>query len=404
MSALSQKKIRVILDTDANNEIDDQHAIAYMLFSGDVFDVEGIVSNRTFNGGGVDRHTEEAQRVVDLCGCGDLIRVRSGADKSYDEISDSVFASSFDGSGAVDLIIERAHARDTRPLNVVAIGKLTNVALALKKDPAIASKIRVVWLGSGPFDTSGGYNINNDRACDLVDMEGLRAATVLLADDVISAPPAEKQKRRGTGGLVYAFKVAGAKAETMANLDEVTRVAQKAADACHSIGMALTLCTVPQAGKPTFTLGDDEMEIGMGIHGEPGVSRRKLESAEKIVGEMMDRLLADLPLTAKNRISVMVNSLGATPPEELYISYRHVKKAIEATGATVVQPLVGRYATSMEMAGMTITCQRPRVQLRNTACHGFDGRGQSRQRPDSGFMVRCSRHAQGSDRENGFAG
>ena len=222
----------------------------------------------------------------------------------------------------------------------------------------MAETMRQADRGAGVlrlFGNYGGDVMNFDMAGDLVDMEGLRCTTVVLADDVISAPLAEKHKRRGTGGLVYGFKIAGAKAETMASLDEVTRVAQKAADACHSIGMALTPCTVPQAGKPTFTLGDDEMEIGMGIHGEPGVSRRKLESAEKIVGDMMDRLLADVALNAKSRVSVMVNSLGATPPEELYISYRHVKNAVEAAGATIVQPLVGRYATSMEMAGMTIT-------------------------------------------------
>ena len=165
MNGTEKDRVRVILDTDANNEIDDQHAIAYLLFSGDVFDVEGITSNRTSGGGPVDKHTEEAQRVVDLCDCASLIRVRSGADKSYAEIGDSVFCSSFDGSEAVDLIIERAHSRDARPLHVVAIGKLTNVALALKKDPAIASKIRVVWLGTGPSDTSGGYNFHNDREC-----------------------------------------------------------------------------------------------------------------------------------------------------------------------------------------------------------------------------------------------
>jgi dihydroxyacetone kinase-like protein len=222
----------------------------------------------------------------------------------------------------------------------------------------IAETMRQANHGGGVLRLYGNYGgdvMNFDMAGELVEMEDIRSTTVLVADDVISAKLEEREKRRGTGGLVYAFKIAGAKAETMANLDEVTRTAQKAADACRSIGMALSPCTVPQAGKPTFTIGDDEMEIGMGIHGEPGVSRRKLETAEKIVDEMMGLLLRDLALDAKSRVSVMVNSLGATPPEELYIAYARVTKILERAGATIVQPLVGRYATSMEMAGMTIT-------------------------------------------------
>jgi dihydroxyacetone kinase-like protein len=155
--------------------------------------------------------------------------------------------------------------------------------------------------------------------------------------------------------MVYGFKIAGAAAEAGLDLDGVTRVAQKAADACRSVGAALSSCTVPQAGKPTFQIGEDEMEMGMGIHGEPGVWRDKLRPADAIAEEMMDRLLADLPLAAGDRVSILVNSLGATPPEELYILYRIVKARLDAAGATVVMPLVGRYATSMEMAGVSFT-------------------------------------------------
>ena len=132
-------------------------------------------------------------------------------------------------------------------------------------------------------------------------------------------------------------------------------MAQKAADACRSVGAALSSCTVPQAGKPTFHIAEDEMEMGMGIHGEPGVWRDKLKTADEIAEEMMDRLLADMPLAAGDRASIMVNSLGATPPEELYILYRVVKRRLEAAGVTIVMPLVGRYATSMEMAGVSFT-------------------------------------------------
>ena len=222
----------------------------------------------------------------------------------------------------------------------------------------MAEAMRQAHGGAGVLRLYGNYGgdvMNFDMAGEFLEMEGISSTTVLLADDVVSAPPEESEKRRGTGGLVYAFKIAGAKAEEMADLQEVTRIAQKAADACRSIGMALTPCTVPQAGRPTFEIGDDEMEMGMGIHGEPGIWRDKLRGADEIAEEMLSRLLADMPLSAGDRVSVMVNSLGATPLEELYIVYRYLKARFDEIGTLVVLPLVGRYATSMEMTGMTLT-------------------------------------------------
>jgi dihydroxyacetone kinase-like protein len=222
----------------------------------------------------------------------------------------------------------------------------------------MAEAMRQANGGKGVLRLYGNYGgdvMNFDMAGDIVEMENIQSTTVLVADDVVSAPPDEKEKRRGTGGLVYAFKIAGAKADRMGDLRQVTETAQKAADACRSIGMALTACTVPQAGKPTFEIGADEMEMGMGIHGEPGVWRGKLKKASEIVDEMMAKLLADMSLSKGDKISVMVNSLGATPPEELFIVYRQVRKIIARLGAEIIMPLVGRYATSMEMAGMTMT-------------------------------------------------
>ena len=222
----------------------------------------------------------------------------------------------------------------------------------------MADAIRSADQGAGVLRLYGNYGgdvMNFDMAGDLVEFDDITCTTVLLADDVASAPPAEAEKRRGVAGMVYAFKMAGAAAEEGRDLDAVTAVAQKAADACRSIGAALSPCTVPQAGKPTFEIGETEMEMGMGIHGAPGVWRGELKPADAIAGEMMDRLLDDMPLTAGDRVSVMVNSLGATPPEELYILYRTVKARLEGTGATIVMPLVGRYATSMEMAGVSFT-------------------------------------------------
>jgi dihydroxyacetone kinase-like protein len=172
---------------------------------------------------------------------------------------------------------------------------------------------------------------------------------------VASAPPAERAKRRGVAGLVYAYKIAGAKADQGATLEAVTATAQKAADACRSVGVALTPCTVPAVGRPTFTISETEMEIGMGIHGEPGVRRGLMRPADAIAEEMLALLLADRPLRSGDRISILVNSLGATPPEELYIVYRYAARKLAALGVEIVMPLVGRYATSMEMAGLSLT-------------------------------------------------
>ncbi|MEM9047983.1 MAG: dihydroxyacetone kinase subunit DhaK [Pseudomonadota bacterium] len=223
----------------------------------------------------------------------------------------------------------------------------------------MAESMRAAHGGAGILRLYGNYGgdvMNFDMAGETVELEDDIASTnVLLADDVVSAPPEEAEKRRGTGGMVFAFKTAGAKAEEMADLAAVTEVAQRTADNCRSIGMALTPCTVPQAGKPTFTLGETEMEMGMGIHGEPGIWRDTLKPADEITDEMMDRLLADMPLSSGDRCSILVNSLGATPQEELYIMYRRAKAKLEGQGARTVMPLVGRYATSMEMTGATIT-------------------------------------------------
>ncbi|MBN8244085.1 dihydroxyacetone kinase subunit DhaK [Nitratireductor aquimarinus] len=223
----------------------------------------------------------------------------------------------------------------------------------------MAEAIRLADGGAGVLRLYGNYGgdvMNFDMAGEMAEMEhDIRTTTVLLTDDVVSAPKEEAEKRRGVAGMVYAFKIAGAAAERGDDLDEVTRIARKTADACRSIGMALTPCTIPQAGKPTFEIGEAEMEMGMGIHGEPGIWRDAIKPADEIAEEMLERLMADQPLAKGDRISILVNSLGATPAEELYILYRHAKQKLDALGVEIVMPLVGRYATSMEMTGATIT-------------------------------------------------
>ena len=212
--------------------------------------------------------------------------------------------------------------------------------------------------GAGVVYIYGNYSgdrMNFDMATEMADMEGITVKTVLVKDDVASAPPEEAGRRRGVAGMVFAFKVAGAKADQGGSLDEVVAVTEKALANIRTMGVALSPCTVPMAGKPTFSIGEDEMEIGMGIHGEPGAKREKLQPADQVAERMTNALLADMPLKAGDRLAVMVNGLGATPPEELYIIYRKAHDILTSQGIQIHRAYVGEYATSMEMAGASLT-------------------------------------------------
>jgi len=227
--------------------------------------------------------------------------------------------------------------------------------------PAVGDCIQAIKAADGGrgvlrlYGNYGGDRMNFDLAGELVEDDGIRTTTVLGCDDIASASPDEWRKRRGVAGLILAYKAAGAAAERGDDLDEVTRIAAKAVERIRTIGCAIYPCQVPGASEPTFTLGDDEMEMGMGIHGEPGIWRRKMVPADDIAREMVERLLVDLPQQHHERVWVLVNSLGATSLDELFIIYRKVKAELDRRGITVVRPLVGHYATSMEMAGCSVS-------------------------------------------------
>ena len=208
------------------------------------------------------------------------------------------------------------------------------------------------------YGNYGGDVLNFDMAAELAGMEDIEVRTVLVKDDVASAPPEEAGRRRGVVGMVFAFKAAGAKADMGGSLDEVVAAAEKTLANTRTMGVALSPCTVPLAGKPTFTSGDDEMEIGRGIHGEPGMKREKLQTADDIATRMTEAILADLQPRAGDRMAVMVNGLGATPPEELYVVYRKVHDILTGRGLHIHRAYVGEYATSMEMAGASLTFVR----------------------------------------------
>ena len=222
----------------------------------------------------------------------------------------------------------------------------------------IASAIRNADNGNGVLCVLGNYGgdvMNFEMACEIVGSEGIKTKTVIVADDIASANETEKSKRRGIAGMIFVFKVAGAIAETSASLDDVFKLASETNNNIRTLGVALSPCILPEAGKPTFEINDDEIEIGMGIHGEPGIKREKLKSANDLVDDLYKRIIYDSKLAANNNIAIMINSLGATPLEELYIISKRVNENLSNSKINNLKSYVGRYATSMEMAGMSIT-------------------------------------------------
>lgn len=214
---------------------------------------------------------------------------------------------------------------------------------------AINSGAGVLYI----YGNYGGDKMNFEMAAEMAEFENdIRVMSVIGKDDVSSADP---DIRRGVAGIFFVYKVAGAAADEMMDLDEVTRIAQKATDNVRTMGIALSPCTVPRVGHPNFEFGENEMEIGMGIHGETGLRRGKLTTAQEIVNEMMEPILADMKLAEGDEVAVLMNGLGATPLEEQYLAYRHVYEILEAKGIKVFHVYVGEFATSLEMAGMSIS-------------------------------------------------
>ncbi len=222
------------------------------------------------------------------------------------------------------------------------------------------------------YGNYGGDIMNFDMATEMADMEDIRVESYVAGEDVASAPAGEEHKRRGVAGIFYVYKCAGAAAEEGADLDEVKRIAEKAGSNVRTMGVALSPVIVPEVGKPSFTIGEDEMEIGMGIHGEPGIRRGKLLPADEVVSEMMDKILPDLPYRSGDEVSVLMNGLGSTPKEELYVAYRKVAEILKAHGVSVFKVYVGEFATSLEMAGFSISILKLDDELKNLLGKGAD--------------------------------
>lgn len=222
----------------------------------------------------------------------------------------------------------------------------------------IFEAIKAVDGGAGVLLIIKNYTgdvMNFELAAELAAAENIQTASVVVNDDVAVEDSLYTQGRRGIAGTVFVHKIAGAKAEAGGTLAEVKAVAQKVADNVRSMGMALTPCTVPAAGEPSFTLAEDEVEIGIGIHGEPGTHREKLKTADEIAEHLTEKVLQDLPFNAGDEVAVMINGMGSTPPMELYIVNKKVAEMLQERNIRVFRTYVGEYMTSLEMAGASVT-------------------------------------------------
>ena len=221
--------------------------------------------------------------------------------------------------------------------------------------------------GRGVACLYGNYTgdvMNVDMAVDMAEDDGIAVKQVIANDDVPSAPKGKEADRRGVAGEILMWKIGGAKAEKGGTLEEVTASAQKAINNTRSMGVGLSPCIIPAVGKPNFTLGENEMEVGIGHHGEPGIEKMDIRPADEVAQMMMDIVLPDLPMQSGDELCLLISGLGSTPLMELYILYRKVGKILEDRNISVYRAYVGDYFTSLEMAGVTVTLMKLDAELK----------------------------------------
>lgn len=197
--------------------------------------------------------------------------------------------------------------------------------------------------------------LNFDMAAELATMDGIEVAQVIVKDDVAIEDNSLTSGRRGVAGTVFVQKIAGAKAEQGGTLEQVKSVAEKTVNHVRTMGVAISPCTIPAASEPNFLLADNEMEIGIGIHGERGIARKEMGSAKSIARQLVEPILVDMPMKAETEIAVMINGMGATTEMELYILFKEVHELLKGAGLSIYQSFVGEYMTSLEMGGASVT-------------------------------------------------
>lgn len=238
--------------------------------------------------------------------------------------------------------------------DAVAIGEVFSSPTA----DAFLEAFRAANRGQGVACLYGNYagdNMNVKLARQMAEMEGIDVQTVVARDDVASAPADQRDKRRGVAGEIIMWKVGGAAAARGESLDEVIRLAQKAVDACSSIGVGLSSCTIPANGKPNFSIDPGMMELGIGHHGEPGIEVAPLTDADAMASAMCGPILADQAFGDGSEVAVLLSGLGATPVMELNLLYSHVADRLDAEGIKVHRTYIGNYFTSLDMMGASLT-------------------------------------------------
>ncbi|MDP9813428.1 dihydroxyacetone kinase-like protein [Rhizobium tibeticum] len=281
--------------------------------------------------------------------------------------------------GKVGLVIGGGSGHEPTFLGFVGKGladaaAIGNVFASPPPDPIIACA-KAVDGGAGVLFMYGNYAgdvMNFDMAAEMLALDDIEVRTVLTTDDVASAPPDQRHRRRGVAGNVFIFKAAGAACDLLYSFDDVERAARHANFRTYTMGVALSPCSLPQTLKPNFLIGEDEMEIGMGIHGEPGMAREPLKTANEVTDELMDSILREMKASRGDRVAVLVNSLGSTPMMELYIMMRRVKSRLDDAGLVIHTSLVGNYCTSLEMAGASVTVMHLDDELQRLIDHPCD--------------------------------
>jgi dihydroxyacetone kinase-like protein len=233
---------------------------------------------------------------------------------------------------------------------------------------AVFQAAKAVHGGKGVLFLLGNYAgdvMNFQLAAEMAKAEGIPVEQVIATDDVGSGPKEKASNRRGVVGEFLAWKIAGAKAEAGGSLEQCKAIAEKVNNNTRTLGVALSPCTVPAKGTPTFTLAEDEMEYGVGHHGEPGTAKIKMMSADRITEKMALEIIEDLPVRSGDEVSVLINGLGATPMIELYVCFRRVKQILDAKGIRIDRSYVGEYFTALEMAGFSVTLMKLDSELKS---------------------------------------
>lgn len=299
--------------------------------------------------------------------------------RASDESGRAIIARHGPRNGKVGLVIGGGSGHEPTFVGFVGQGladaaAIGNVFASPPPDPALAC-VKEVSRGAGVLFMYGNYAgdvMNFDMASEMAAMDDIEVRTVLTTDDVVSAPREEIEKRRGVAGNFFIFKVAGAAADEMMSLDDVERAARHANARTYTMGVALSPCSLPQTRRWNFDLPEGEMEIGMGIHGEPGIERGPIKPADQIVDDIMDRVLDEMGAATGDEVAVLVNGLGATPLMELYIMNRRVQARIQEASLSTHATWVGNYCTSLEMAGASVTLMHLDDELKrliDRPCH-----------------------------------